>query len=258
MTYQHAAATRRPRRWLGPVVILGVLVVLVVAAYFVAERLARDAAADLVSAPIKKALGSTQPVAVDFGAGSFLLQAASGKLDSVSVATDDVPLGPATGDVALQATGVPLDTEKSVSALSATVSIDETGVQALVPAALAGGSLSFAGDALVVTGSTTMFGQTAPVEVTLQPAVAGGSVTFEVVAMTVGGQDVSVDEVRAGRYGTDAATLATAPSVCVAQYLPAALGLNTAKIANGHLVIEFAGRNVALSGASFSTKGTCA
>ena len=258
MTYQHAQSTRRPRRWLGPVIILSVLVILVVAAYFVAERLARDAAADLVSIPIKKALGSTQPVSVDFGSGSFLLQAASGRLDSVSVATDDVPLGPATGDVALHATGVPLDTEKSVSTLSATVSIDGAGVQALVPAALAGGSLAFAGDALVVTGSTTMFGQTAPVEVHLTPAVATGAVTFTVTSMTVGGQDVSVDEVRAGKYGPDAAALATAPSVCVAQYLPAALQLTTATIAGGHLVLEFSGANIALSGASFSTKGACA
>lgn len=249
----------RKRRWVGPVVILSVLVILIVAALFVAEKLARDAAAGVITGPIKDALGTDQDVDVDFGGGFLILQALGGSVDHVTVTASDVAFAGASGDIELRAEGVPLSIEGTVESLGATVAIDESSVQALLPALTgAGGTVAFESNQLVVTTQATFFGQTAPVVIWLVPSAANGQLSFEPVGMTVNGDEVSIDEVRAGAYGPEAAAMLTPPSVCVAELLPASLALSGAAIDGGALVLTFSGSEVSLVGGGFTTKGTCA
>jgi hypothetical protein len=255
MTY---APARKKRRWVGPVVFVAIFVILIGAAFFMAEKLARDAAAGAIKGPVQQALGSAQKVDVDLGEGFFLLQALSGSLDRVTVHATDVDLTLATADVELVAEGVPLNLEGSVARLGAVLTLDAAGVQALLPPA--GDSpptASFAGDRLELTTQTDLGGQVVPVVVSLTPSVVEGTLVFDAVGMTVNGEEVSVDDVRAGAYGPAAAALLAAPSVCVAKFLPAALILSDAEIANDVLTLTLAGTKVPITGGGFSSRGVC-
>lgn len=256
MTY---APARKKRRWVGPVVILSILVILIVAALLVAEKLARDAAAAVITKPIQQALGTDQKVDVDFGSGLLLLQAIGGSVDHVTVTASDIAFAGASGDIVLTASGVPLNVQGTVASLGATVSIDESSVQALVPAAGgSGATVGFEKDQLVATRQMDFLGQSVPVVVVFVPSAADGRLTLGPVSMTVNGEDVSMDEVRAGAYGPEAAAVLTSPSVCVAELLPASLALSGAAIARDRLVLTFSGSQVSLSGGGFTSKGVCA
>ena len=254
----HAPA-RKKRRWVGPVVILSILVILIVAALFVAEKLARDAAAAVITKPIQEALGTDQDVDVDFGGGFLIFQALGGSVDHVTVTASDIAFAGASGDIELTASGVPLNIEGTVASLGATVSIDESSMQALVPALSgSGGTVTFENDQLVLSTATDFLGSTVPVVIGLVPSAANGALSFEPVSMTVNGEDVSIDDVRAGAYGPGAAAMLTPATVCVAELLPASLTLDGATIHGDSLALSFAGSQVSLSGGGFSTKGSCA
>ena len=254
-----APSHRRGRRWVGPVVILGILVILVVAAFFVAEKLARDAAAAVITKPIQSALGTGQAVDVDFGSGFLILQALGGSVDHVTVTASNVAFAGASGDIVLTAEGVPLSTEGTVASLGATVSVNESSVQALIPALSAsGGTLAFDNDQIVLTTQADFLGGSVPVVITLVPSAANGLLSLDPVNMTVNGDDVSIDDARSGAYGPGAAALLTPQTVCVAELLPASLALTSAGIHGEALVLAFAGSNVSLTGGGFTTKGSCA
>ena len=252
----HAPA-RKKRRWVGPVVVVSILVILIVAAFLVAEKLARDAAAAAITAPIQQALGTGQKVDVDFGGGFLILQALGGSVDEVTITASNVAFAGASGDIVLTASGVPLDIEGTANSLGATVSIDESSIQALLPALSGvGGTVAFENDQLVLSTQADIVGQSVPVVIALVPSAANGMLSFEPVSMTANGDDVSIDDVRSGAYGPAAAAMLTAPSVCVAEMLPASLALTSASIHGDSLVLVFAGTQVSLAG--FAAKGSCA
>lgn len=253
----HAQAPKK-RRWVGPVVVLGVLVILIIVAFLVAEKLTRDAAASAITKPIQDALGTSQKVDVDFGGGFLILQALSGRVDAVTVTASDVAFAGASGDIVLTATGVPLNIEGTVSSLGAKLSIDESSIQALLPALTeTGGAVALDGNQLVVTSQADILGQSVPVVVVLVPSAANGTLSFEPVSMTVNGDDVSVDDVRAGAYGPGPAAMLSPPTVCVAELLPSSLSLTSAAIDGGALVLELSGSEVSFAGGGFTTKGSC-
>jgi len=246
------APQKKKRRWVGPVVILLVLVGLVVAAFFVAEKLARDAAGGVIARPLASALGSTSKVHVDLGPGLFLPQAASGRLDNVTISTDGVAVGEGTASLVLDTFGLPLDTGGTVDSVHATLSLDATAMQSVVPA---GSTVAFAGTQFVVTSQADLGGVVTPVELTVTPTAAEGVVTLEVTAAKVNGAEVSLDDIRNGAYGPAAAALVAPAPLCVSPYLPAALTLSSAAVSGQSLVLEFDGKAVKLG--ALSTKGTC-
>jgi hypothetical protein len=124
---------KKRRRLVGWLIALGALVVLLVIGYFVAEQAARSYAADRIHDELASAfdLDADHPMQIDLGGGSLLLQAASGTVDNVDVAIDDVPLGDITGDITLAAAGIPLDTDLPVDTVAATATVDEANVAKL-------------------------------------------------------------------------------------------------------------------------------
>ena len=253
---------RPKRRWVGMTIGLLVFAALVVGTLVIGEKLGRDFAVDLVRDQIGGALGleSNEGVTVDLGSGSLIAQAVSGGLDGVQISSADVPIGAATADVVLSATGVPLDPGGSMSTLSATVVLDEAALQALsasltdAPVA----SVDLVDGTLVITTTTAAFGQELPATVTMVPAAGEGVVAFTVSAMTVNNGPVDVAAAQAGAYGPGAAAAASPRALCVAEFLPAALTLNTVTVAGDTLVIGLSGTKVPLSGGGLSTKGECA
>ena len=58
-------------------------------------------------------------------------------------------------------------------------------------------------------------------------------------------------------FGSIARTLLQQQSFCVAQYLPKALVLTSAKVVGTSMVLDFSGDGAAIGGSAFSTKGSC-
>jgi hypothetical protein len=249
MSYQ---TPKKKRRWVGPVVVLAVLIALVVAAFFVAEKLARDAAGAVIARPVQNALDSTSAVEVDLGPGLFLVQAAGGSLDHVTMSTAGLPVGEGSGDLVLVAQGLPLDMGGTADALDATLTLDALAMQSVLPP---GGTVTFVDGAFAVASETDLGGAVTPVELTLVPSAADGVIALEATAISVNGEALAIDDVRAGAYGPAAAALVAPAPLCVSSYLPAALTLSSASVESDGLVLRFTGSAVKLS--SLSAKGTC-
>lgn len=253
---------RPKRRWVGMTVALLVFLGLIVGIVLIGEKIGRDFVANLLGDQISGALGmeSSDGVTVDLGSGSLIAQGLSGGLDGVRITADGVPIGAASADVVLTATGVPLDPSGDVSSLKATVVLDEKALLAL-SAGLTDAvvtSVDFADGAIVLTTTTAAFGQELPATVSLVPSAGEGVVAFTVSAMTVNGEAVDVAAAQAGAYGPGAVAAATPKSLCVAGLLPAALTLNEATVAGDTLILGLGGKNVALSGGGLGTRGECA
>jgi hypothetical protein len=254
MTY---APVRKKRRWVGPVVFVVVLLLLITIAFLVAEKLVRDGASAVLSAPIKQAFGAQSDVAVEFGQGSVILQAMGGSIDSVSVDADNVTLGESTGRIQLVAGGVPLSTDGTIRTLSADWYVDAAGVTALMASSDSPAAVQLADDRILVTTETQIVGQTVPLVVTVVPSAAEGYLSLTVEALTVDGEAVDVEAAKAGSYGQAVAALVATRSVCVADKLPTSLAIDSASVVGDQLVLGFTGTNVALSGGGLTTKGSC-
>ena len=76
-------------------------------------------------------------------------------------------------------------------------------------------------------------------------------------SVTVNGAQVSIDDLLSGPLGSVASGFLGARSFCIAQYLPSAIALDDVTVTDDDLVLDFAGRNVALGGSGLTAKGTC-
>jgi len=119
-------------------------------------------------------------------------------------------------------------------------------------------SVDLVDGSLILTTTTSAFGQELPATVTLVPAAGEGVVAFTVSAMTVNNGPVDVAAAQAGGYGPGAAAAATPRALCVAEFLPAALALDTVTVAGDTLVLGLRGTKVPISGGGLATKGACA
>ena len=252
---------KKRRRLVGWLIALGVLVVLLVVGYFVAEQAARSYAADRIHDELASAfdLDADHPMQIDLGGGSLLLQAASGTVDTVDVAIDDVALGDITGDITLAATGIPLDTDLPVDTVAATATVDEANVAKLRDY-LSGvqlDSITLGDGAIDVAATVKALFLTVPVSASIVPSAADGELVFTPQSVTVNGAQVSIDDLLAGPLGSVASGFLGARSFCIAQYLPSAIALDDVTVTDDDLVLDFTGRNVALGGSGLTAKGTC-
>ena len=137
MTTTAASSSSQPtprRRRVWPWVVLGVIVLLIAAGFAVdalVRGLAEKAIADRVSSALDVPAGT--PVDVAIGGGPVLVQAVTGRLDRVDIAVDDLDLGPLTGDLAIVAQGVPLDTDAATRVLTVRYAVPSAALEAVAP-----------------------------------------------------------------------------------------------------------------------------
>src|ERR1700761_6291269 len=134
MTTQVIEVPRKRHRGRRALIAVLVIVVLLVAAFFVGDYFARKAAASYVQQQVATALdlSSTKPVTVTFGSGSLLLQALSGRIDSVDVGVDPLVVNGLTGTATLTAMGVPLSSTVPVQSLGVVVRVPSTTVKTAI------------------------------------------------------------------------------------------------------------------------------
>lgn len=258
-----APPKRKRRGWLVAVVVAGVLVLLGVIAFLVADGIAKDFARDYVRARVVAVLQlpADAKVDVDLGGGSIILQALAGRIQTVDVDVPALSFGALSGGAELHAEGVPLDETAPVDVLRIDVSIAE-GDLASIAGSLSGlelASIELDDPEIVVASSFTVFGLPIPVGMSLTPSAADGQLVFTPSSVTVADNTFTADDLLDDPlFGLFARDLLKQQAVCVAGSLPQALELTDAAVDGDDLVLTVTGDGAALGGPGLSTLGSCA
>ncbi|MFH8250861.1 DUF2993 domain-containing protein [Microbacterium sp. B2969] len=250
----------RKRRSPWPWIITALIVVgLAIAAWFVAEWMARG----LVERTIREqvitnlALPADQQVDVTVE-GTVIPQLIAGKLDSVTVSSDDVPVGEVTGDVTVHAHGIGIQGDATADSATATVRLDESQVKKLLSdvQGFPVDSLGLAQPDVTMSTNLTFLGLSVPVGVSLTPSVADGALVLTPSQLQLAGADVSADDLRS-RFGSIADTVLKDYTVCIAQYIPAGITLTGVEVEGQDVVadVDIDGRIV--SDPALQQNGTC-
>ncbi|MCS0500681.1 LmeA family phospholipid-binding protein [Protaetiibacter mangrovi] len=253
-------APRRRRAW--PWVLLGV-VVLLVAAGFAIDALARGAAEDVIAERVASALDvpETTPVEVSIGGGPVLFQALTGSLDQVDVEVDGLDLGDLSGDLHIVARGVPIDTSAPTRELTVRLAVPESGLAALSPQ-ITGATIddvTLDGAEIVATGNLSVLGLSFELGLGLTPSAVGGQLAFDPTSVRIAGAQYTADELRADPvFGLLADALLQQRTVCIADALPSALTVTGLRVEGDQLVATLDGSGTALGGTAFQQKGSCA
>jgi hypothetical protein len=252
---------RRRGRWTGWIVALVIVAVLVVVALVVGERIARETATKQIHDGLATAfaLPADAPMDIDLGPGLLLAQLAGGSIDEATITIDDVPLDELSGTVTIRATGFPLAADAPVQTLRATATVDEKDVQKL-RSYISGIDLdSIAlGDGVVEVGAAVkVLAFSLPVTADVEPSVDAGSLVFTPVTVSVNGVSLPLDALLDGPFASIAESIVPAQSFCVAEYLPAEIGLSAVRVTPEALELDFVGDGALVGAADFADPGSC-
>ncbi|MEO6116304.1 MAG: DUF2993 domain-containing protein [Pseudolysinimonas sp.] len=255
-----ARAKKKRRIW--PFVVVAVVLVALIVGFFVADAALKTYAQDQIKQKVIAALGvdPKTDVRVKLGGGSVLLQALSGKLTSVDVTVPRLAFGDLVGSATLHATQVPLNENAPLQKLAITYRVSEKDVRVLA-SDLSGmklDTITLEKPEIVANASFSVFGFGIPVGLGLTPSASKGQLVFTPTSILVSGQKFTSKQLIATPgLGSLARNLLKQQSFCVAQYLPKALTVTSAKVADHQLVLTISGDGTALGGSGFTTKGSC-
>ncbi|WP_395639457.1 DUF2993 domain-containing protein [Pseudolysinimonas sp.] len=254
-----APPTKKRRGWLIALIVLGVLVVLGIIAFIVAESFAKDYARDYVRGKIVDVLQlpADAEVDVDLGAGSIILQALAGRIETVDVDVPDATFGALTGTLSLHGEGVPLDETAPVDTLRVDFAIGADDLAALSEDPSTAPTFAFEGDQVALGSEFELFGAVIPIGLTLDPSAADGALVLTPTSITIGEQTFESGSEDGSFLGQIASALLQPQTLCIAGSVPQALVLDDAAIDGDELVLTFRGDGAALGGPELATPGTC-
>ncbi|MBW9093756.1 DUF2993 domain-containing protein [Microbacterium jejuense] len=252
---------RRHRVWPW-IVGFAIVAVLAVGAWFAAEAIARQIVTGIVQDQVRTQLSlpADQQIDVDV-AGAVLPQLIGGTIDDLTVSSDDVPLGDTgvTGDVTVNARGIPVRGEPELSGATATVSLDEQQLQTLLSSidGFPADTVGLAQPNVTMTLSLTLFGVQIPVGVALTPSAVDGDIVLTPASFTLGESQVTADALRA-QFGGLADAVLRDWDVCIADRLPAGATLTGVAVDGKRLVADFDVDGRIATDPALRQNGTCA
>jgi hypothetical protein len=226
----------------------------------VADMVARDQVTAYVSEKVHTALNldPAVPVDVTIGGTSMLAQLIVGSIDTVDIAVDSVSIGQLTGAVTVHAEGVPTDEARAVDSVSIELRVSEADVQTMAKS-LSGAavdSVEFTGNELTLSSTLSFFGLSLDVGVAVAPTVHDGAIDFTPTSISLNGATTSTESLTSV-FGPLAAPLTAPRTVCVAQWLPTDLSVQSVAIVDKELIVEITGSDVRLSEAALAETGRC-
>lgn len=256
-----APPPRRRRRVWPWLLALLVVAGLAVVAWFVGEAVARDLVVRTVREQVITTLALPPDQQIDVGvAGAVLPQLIRGSLDDLTISSDDVTIGPLTGDIDVSVQGVPIRGDADLTAGSGSVTLDAAQLQGLL------GSLENFPDGAEVTLdapdvrlSTTfpVFGVQVPVEIAVVPSAVEGDLALTPSAVSVAGAELTAEGVR-DQFGGLADGVLRTWTVCIAGDVPAGITLTDLVVEGDRLRGSFAIDPAIVRDASLQQNGTCA
>lgn len=252
----------RRRRRLGWLIALAIVLVVIVAGFFIADAVVRQLATGYVRDRVVEVLklDPATPVDVDLGAGSILLQAASGSLDEITVHAGEITFGEITGEAQLVATAVPLERSRPVGTLAITVTVTEENVRKLASFISASElkSIDLRDGVVRVGAEFNVIFFVIPVSVDLVPSAVEGGISFDPTTIILGEEEISVQDLRdSPEFRALAGQLLDSRDFCVASYLPQALSIADVDVVGTDLVVVIDGDGTALADPALATLGAC-
>lgn len=252
---QWAPAPRRRRRWPW---VVGIVVVLLVAAWFAAEQIARGLLVGTVRSETITALDLPADQQLDVEVpGQVLPQLIAGRLDALSLSSDQVTLGPLSGAVEVHAAGVPIRGGGAAESASATLTLDEEQLRALLATVEGLPAATVTIDQPAVRFETELqLIATVPIGVGLVPSASDGDLVLTPTSLTIGGAEIPA-EALVDQFGALARTVVRDWNVCLAQYLPAGVVLTDVAVEGAHVVAHADVDGRILSDPALQASGTC-
>ena len=254
--WEHAEAPRR-RRWPW-LVALGVVIVLLVVAWFAADAIARQLVVSVVRDQVQRQLGlpADQQIDVEIP-GAVIPQLIGGTLGEITIASDDVEVGGFAGDVTVTAQGVPIR-GGSMSGAAATVTLDEEQLRGLLSTieGFPSGTVEIEPPGVSMTTDLQLFGVSIPVGASLTPTAVDGDIVLTPTSLRLGGAEVDADALR-DQFGAVADSVLRNWTVCIAQYLPAGATLADVAVEGDTLVARFDIDGNITTDAALRAEGSC-
>lgn len=250
--------TRRPagRRWITVVTVTLVAVLVLVGAAFLAESVARGFTEDAVAAAVEANLpdGVEGTVDADVAGDWVILQLLSGRMDEVTITSDDVSFDDLPIDrLEVRASGVPIDLKTAVDSIEATATLNQDAVNELLT--MPGNDPELVlGDGQVTYGdSTTVFGFDVGYNVTATLEPEGTD-----VLLTQEGGEVtsSAGDVDAG-WLLDRVLADNPLRLCAAEKLPLGVTISRILVTEGNGTLSLAANDFELTGPSLRSRGEC-
>ncbi|MET0933938.1 MAG: DUF2993 domain-containing protein [Mycetocola sp.] len=248
---------RKPaRRALTAVVILVVAVLVVVGGAFLAEYITRGVAEDAVEVAVESNLPSNVDgtVDVDIAGDWVLLQLLSGRMDFVTITSDDVTFDSIPVEkIVVTASGVPIDLKAPVENIAATVSLDQATLNQLLTLPGNDPELSLGNGTVGYEDSTTVIGIPIGYAVTavLTPDGTDVLISAQSAEVTTGLGSIDLSGI------VDRILGAEPVRVCLADKLPVGVTISAIDVRDGVAHLSLAASDFTLSGSSLRTTGEC-
>lgn len=243
------------RRWVTAIVVL-VVVALVIGGAFLAESIARGFSEDAVKAAVEANMPSNVEgtVDVDIAGDWVILQLLSGRMDEITISSDDITFDGIPVDLlTVTASGVPIDLKSPVSSVKATAALNQAGVNELLtmpgndPELILGdGDVSYA-DSATVLGFDVGYLITA----TMTPDGTDVLLSPQSAELTSSAGNVDASRVLDLLVGDKPLRL------CAAEKLPVGVTISRILILEGLGTLSLDATDFTLSGSSLRTMGEC-
>ncbi|KRB36126.1 DUF2993 domain-containing protein [Microbacterium sp. Root180] len=257
--WEVAEPPRRRRRVWPWIVALVILVALAVAAFFIAEAVARDMVERTVKNEISKQLSLPADQEVDVEVPGLLIpQLIGGSLNEVTVSSQDVPVGAFEGDVTVTATEVPIQQGVDMGGATATVTLDEEQLRSLMATVegFPADTLGLAAPNVTMSTELQFFGIEFPIGVALTPSVSDGDLVLTPASFELAGAQIDAGAL-SDRFGALADIVVRDWSVCLAQYIPAGVTLTGVEVVGDTLVAEADVDGAIVTDPALQANGSC-
>ncbi len=233
-----------------------IVLVVVVGGAFIAETVARDLTRDAVLASVEANLPPNVDADVDVEiAGDWvILQLLSGRMDEVTLSSDDVVFdGIRVENISVTASGVPVDLKSAVSEIDATATLDQAAVNELLTLPGNDPELLLGDGTVGYQDSTTFFGFDIGYLVTAMLTPDGTDVllTSESAEVTSSVGSVDVSRVIERLLGSEPIR------ICAADRLPVGVTISDIAVGSEQATIGLSAEDFVLSDTSLQTTGEC-
>jgi hypothetical protein len=187
-----------------------------------------------------------------------LLQLIRGEFDAVTVASDDVAIGPTTGDVTLHAQGVAIRGDAAAEAATAMLAIDEAELRTLLSTVdgFPADTVGLADPDITMSVELQFFALTFPVGVALTPSAVDGDIVLSPASLQLGDAEVTAEELT-DRFGSLADVVLRDWEICIAQHIPAGLTLTSTAVDGPAFVADFAIDTAIVNDPALQANGSC-